>query len=120
MSLEGKMMGYNKKTVVIAIVAVILAVVVFYAGAEYEKNKMIRLGLCKGGSAQSSAAAGTIKKHKKKDLMTPGTGTTAPTQGTASGTDTTSSTAPSQPTNATAPATSNAPTAQTPATGATN
>ncbi|MDR3558782.1 MAG: hypothetical protein P4L62_01500 [Candidatus Pacebacteria bacterium] len=127
MNLEGKMMGYNKKTVVVAIVAVILAVVIFYAGAEYEKNKMIRLGLCKGGSASVSATGGA-KKHKKKVAAPangmPGTGTTTPAQGTTSGTDTTGSTSgsttPSQPGSTTTPATGSMPTTPTSATGATN
>ena len=45
MQLEGKIMGYSKKTLAIVIALVLGAGIVFYAGAKYEKNKLMKLKL---------------------------------------------------------------------------
>jgi len=83
-NLEGKVAGYNKKTLAI-VVLVILAGVIFYAGTRYEK---MRLSHLKGSSASVSNSA--IKKNgsKKQPAAMP----QQPTSGVNNGT--TSSTAP--------------------------
>lgn len=91
MDLEGKILGYNKKTVVAVIGAIVIAAIVFYAGTQYEKNKLTSLGLVKGkGSSQTSSGLTSTKKKSK--IGTPANmpyGTTAPsanTNGAVSGT----------------------------------
>lgn len=125
MTTEGKVLGYDKKTVTWAVIAVILALVVFYAGAEYEKDKLVRLGVCKGGvNYSSSSATGKAKKHKKKVLpvTTPGTGTTTPTTNQTPATGTTNAATGKASTSNTSgqPTTPPAAPTQTPGTGATN
>lgn len=67
---EGKILGYNKKTVVTVIIAIILAGIIFYAGAEYEKNKLTSHGLLKGKGSNSSTSTGS---KKNKQNIAPGT-----------------------------------------------
>lgn len=62
MMLEGKIMGYEKKTLVIAAIIIIGAAAVFYAGAKYEKHKLSALGLLTSKSAAKKAAAGNSLK----------------------------------------------------------
>jgi hypothetical protein len=45
MSLEGKLLGYDKKTLAIAGAFTIVAGIFFYGGAKYEKHKLFSLGL---------------------------------------------------------------------------
>jgi hypothetical protein len=45
-----KICGYNKKTLVCLAVLLVVALGFFYAGAKYEKNKMVRLGLTKNAT----------------------------------------------------------------------
>lgn len=83
---EGKILGYNKKTVVTVIVAIILAGIIFYAGAEYEKNKLSSHGLLKvKGSSSGTSSAGS-KKNKQNvapgTTMPSGTGTNMPENST--------------------------------------
>lgn len=66
MSLEGKIVGYNKKMVVYATVIIIVSGLVFYAGAQYEKHKLASLGLAKSKSS-SSANGNSAKKSSKKN-----------------------------------------------------
>ncbi len=59
-NLEGKIAGYNKKTLAMVVAAIILLGIGFYAGAKYEKNKLANLGLLK-----NSGATTIVKKAKK-------------------------------------------------------
>ncbi|MFA7319782.1 MAG: hypothetical protein WC022_04275 [Parcubacteria group bacterium] len=61
MNLEGKIAGYEKKTLVIAAIVIIAAGAVFYAGAKYEKHKLSALGLLVNKSANKKAAVNSIK-----------------------------------------------------------
>ena len=56
MNLEGKVMGYEKKTLAIVIIIIIAAGAVFYAGAKYEKHKLSALGLLSGSKSSSKKA----------------------------------------------------------------
>ncbi len=47
---EGKFLGYRKKRLLAIIAFVLLAGIVFYAGAKYEKRKLSNLGLLKSGN----------------------------------------------------------------------
>lgn len=80
MNLEGKIAGYNKKTVVIALVAIILAGVFFYAGAKYEKNKLISLKLMKNNAKDVCTPAVSKKTTEQQGVTTttlvPGSTTT--------------------------------------------
>lgn len=78
MNLEGKIGGYSKKSLAIALVVVIGAGIVFYAGAEYEKGKLSRL---KSDTCSIDAGAAKIKK-KKKSSATDSAASAAPTTGT--------------------------------------
>ncbi len=62
LNLEGKIYGYNKKTVALLALVVIVFGIAFYAGAMYEKKKLASLK-GKGGSAITT---GTTKKKSKK------------------------------------------------------
>lgn len=64
-----KIMGYNKKTLVTTLVLVLVAGVMFYAGAKYEKNKLSKLGLLKNGTSQSQAT-GTKKAKTSTTTVT--------------------------------------------------
>ncbi len=63
---EGKIAGYNRKTIVIVLVAVIALGIGFYVGAKYEKSKLARLGLLKNNSNGGAAVAQKTKKKKTK------------------------------------------------------
>ena len=56
-SLEGKFLGYEKKTLAVVGVVIIAALVAFYAGAKYEKHKLSALGLLSGSKNSSKKAA---------------------------------------------------------------
>lgn len=62
-SLEGKLLGYEKKTLVIVAIAIVGAAIFFYAGAKYEKHKLNALGLLSGSKSSSNkkAAVNSIK-----------------------------------------------------------
>jgi hypothetical protein len=45
MNLEGNIVGYNKKILIITFSFLIVAGIFFYAGAKYEKYKLMSLGL---------------------------------------------------------------------------
>lgn len=45
MDLKGKIIGYDKKILVVAGLLLIIAGIFFYAGAKYEKHKLSALGL---------------------------------------------------------------------------
>lgn len=51
---DGKIWGYNKKTLTIGLILVVVAGGIFYIGAKYEKNKLSNLGLLKNGTEQAS------------------------------------------------------------------
>jgi hypothetical protein len=67
---EGKIMGYDKKTLMIVASLIVVALVMFYAGAKYEKNKLSKLGLLKNSSSQSADTVGSSKKAKKANTTT--------------------------------------------------
>lgn len=61
---EGEeILGYKKKTLVSALILMLVAGSMFYIGAKYEKNKLSRLGLLKNKTEQSAK----VKKQKKAD-----------------------------------------------------
>ena len=62
-----KILGYDKKLIIRYAVWVAIALVAFYAGAKYEKNKLERLHLLKSSASQDSqnSGDGTSKKSKK-------------------------------------------------------
>ena len=55
-NLEGKIFGYDKKTLLIVAVVVILLGGSFYAGAKYEKSKLTKLGLLKNATVANTSA----------------------------------------------------------------
>jgi len=61
-NLEGKIMGYEKKTLAIIVIVIIAALAAFYAGAKYEKHKLSALGLLVNKSATKKAAVGNSIK----------------------------------------------------------
>ncbi len=60
-NLEGKIVGYEKKTLAIVAILIIGAAVVFYAGAKYEKHKLSALGLLVNKSASKKVAENSVK-----------------------------------------------------------
>ena len=65
MNLKGKLAVNKKKTAVFILTAVVAAGIIFYAGAQYEKNKLTSLGLAKSASsANTGAKKGSAKKQK--------------------------------------------------------
>jgi len=83
---ESEFYGYKKKTLAATAILILVAAVMFYAGAKYEKNKLLSLGFAKCEKAPKKA------KEPK----------TTPTDATA--TPTTDTTATTTPTPATVPA----------------
>lgn len=61
---EGKIMGYSKKTVYTVLAFVVVAGVMFYAGAKYEKSKLTSLGV-----KSSTAKSGGTKKAKNNNMQ---------------------------------------------------
>jgi len=61
MNLEGKIGGYQKKTLVAAAIAIVVAGAVFYAGAKYEKAKLAKLP-----KSNTCAISDTTKVSKKQ------------------------------------------------------
>ena len=97
MNLEGKIYGYSKKTLAIIVLVLLVAGVMFYAGAKYEKRKLTSLGLLKTSGSSNQKK----KAPKPADTATPPQdGTTTPTA--PSDQSTTPTTTPAAP--ATAPA----------------
>ena len=104
MQTDGKILGYNKK-VVLSGVLIILAIIIFYAGAQYEKHKLNAMGLLGNGTCAAS-------KPKTKKPAAPTNTDQNPTTGTQTDNGTPGSTTPSAPgtTNQTAPTTTGVPT----------
>jgi type II secretory pathway pseudopilin PulG len=82
MQLEGKVLGYSKKTVAMVLAFLIVAGVMFYAGAQYEKKKLGSMGLLKnviqtkkGGTKNKSSQPATAPT----DNAGASTGTNTPT-----------------------------------------
>jgi Flp pilus assembly protein TadG len=104
LNLEGKIYGYNKKTVALVALVVVVFGIAFYAGAMYEKKKLASLK-SKGGSAITT---GTSKKKSKKTKNSVPATTINGTTPAATGTDTTTdpnSTTPTDTTTQTTPST---------------
>jgi cytoskeletal protein RodZ len=80
MNLEGKYMGYDKKYIAIA-VAVLAALVIFYAGTRYEKMRIV------AGQKKSDSATSSTKKTKAPK-STPAATDVAPADATTSTTTT--------------------------------
>lgn len=83
-NLEGAICGYNKKTLVVVTLLILVAGIMFYAGAKYEKKKLLSLGFSKCENGLPSA---TGKKKSKKqpapiDNTTPPTDSSTPTDNT--------------------------------------
>jgi hypothetical protein len=91
MDLEGKVMGYNKKIVAIAVL-VLAGLVIFYAGTRYEKMRI--------NSAISKNAKTEEKPSSKKNKTAPAT----PIE-TQTAPETNATTTPIPPMPATVPAT---------------
>ena len=60
-NLEGKIAGYEKKTLLVTAFIIIVALGAFYAGAKYEKHKLSALGLLVNKSANKKPVANSIK-----------------------------------------------------------
>jgi len=71
MNLEGKVMGYNKKTVVCVLVLVLIAGGMFYAGAKFEKNKLLKLNLLGDRKSCFDDATGAAVKNARKKNINP-------------------------------------------------
>ena len=82
-NLEGELYGYKKKTLAIVATIILVAGVMFYAGAKYEKKKLTALGILKCKNAQQST------KTKKAKNTTPPAGNTTTTPTTNGETPTT-------------------------------
>ncbi|GEM_PF-1910045 len=70
MNLEGKVLGYEKKTLAVIAIAVIGAAVFFYAGAKYEKHKLSALGLLANSKSSSSASKKAAAANSLKGTVT--------------------------------------------------
>ena len=70
MNLEGKLWGYNKKTLAIVAYTIIIIAVAFFAGSKYEKSKLKSMGLLKSGTTSSTS--------KTKKAATDATATASP------------------------------------------
>lgn len=102
MESEGKVLGYNKKIITMVILLVVVAGVMFYAGAQYEKKKLGSMGLLKSASQTKSGGGSKSKTVKAGTAPTDNTGTptgtdnqpgsTPPSTSTTPGTATPSST----------------------------
>lgn len=75
MQIGGKILKYDKKTLIIAVVAIFLIGIAFYAGAKYEKSKLSKMGLLKdsatsatGSPASSNSIKGTITAKDDKSV----------------------------------------------------
>ncbi len=89
MSTEHKPMQLNQKTVMTVLVALAVALGIFYAGTRYEKSKL--RSLSHSQSNQSGNATKKVKSLKKTNTVAPANGqgaTVAPTA-PATSTDTT-------------------------------
>ncbi len=60
-SLEGKLLGYEKKTLALTAIVIVIAGAAFYTGAKYEKHKLNALGLLVNKSANKQTADNSIK-----------------------------------------------------------
>ena len=108
MPLEGKIMGTNKKTLASIIVLVLVAGIMFYAGAKYEKNKLSKMGLLKNSPSSQTSTGNKKSKTPSNSTTTPQGNTdttTTPSDNTGSTTapqtnsTTPSNTSPSSPSN---------------------
>ena len=54
---ESEFYGYKKKTLAATAILILVAAVMFYAGAKYEKNKLLSLGFAKCEKAPKKAKA---------------------------------------------------------------
>jgi len=94
MQTDGKILGYNKK-VVLSGLLIISAIIIFYAGAQYEKHKLTSMGLLSNGTcaatkpktAKKSAAPANASQNATNSTTTDSNTTTNVTPGT-SGTTT--------------------------------
>jgi len=61
MQIVGKILKYDKKTLIIVLVVIFLMGIAFYAGAKYEKSKLSKMGLLKDSATSSPASSNSIK-----------------------------------------------------------
>jgi hypothetical protein len=71
MNEEGKIMGYDKKTLICIAVLVVVAGVMFYAGAKYEKSKLMKLNLLGDRNSCFDDATGAAVKNARKKNINP-------------------------------------------------
>jgi len=95
---EGKIMGFSKKTIYAALAIIVVAGVMFYAGAKYEKNKLSSLGV-KKSSVNGSATPKTKKSKTPGAANTPDNTNTAPDNTTPQGVAPTQPGTPTTPSN---------------------
>lgn len=62
-NLEGKVCGYNKKMLTVIILLIFVSGIMFYAGAKYEKRKLLSLGFAK---CETTAKSEKKAKNKKQ------------------------------------------------------
>ncbi|MFZ2193359.1 MAG: hypothetical protein WAV31_03885 [Candidatus Moraniibacteriota bacterium] len=73
-NLEGKVCGYSKRMLAVIILLIFVSGIMFYAGAKYEKRKLLSLGFAK---CETTAKSEKKAKNKKQSLeATPTTSTT--------------------------------------------
>ena len=107
MESEGKVLGYNKKTITVVVLLIVVAGVMFYAGAQYEKKKLGSMGLLK--SAAQTKQGGTKSKTTKSGTApvdNSGTQNNTPAPSSTSGQATTPSGDSTAPSSTGAPSTS--------------
>lgn len=94
-NLEGKLYGYEKKTLAIIAMLILVAGVMFYAGAKYEKKK---IGSAKAAKTSNNTTSGTKASKKSKKQANPGTinpdGTTTPATDSSTSPNATTTTTP--------------------------
>ena len=66
-NLEGKVCGYSKRMLVVIILLIFVSGIMFYAGAKYEKRKLLSLGFAK---CEALARPEKKAKNKKQDPQT--------------------------------------------------
>ena len=77
MNLEGKVLGYDKKIVFNVVYTLVIVLVAFYAGAKYEKSKLISLMNQQAAKAEAKQS----KAAKKNKAVTTNPDTQTPTAG---------------------------------------
>ncbi|MFZ2226267.1 MAG: hypothetical protein WA064_02360 [Candidatus Moraniibacteriota bacterium] len=79
---ESEFYGYKKKTLAGAAILILVAAVMFYAGAKYEKNKLLSLGFAKCEKAPKKAKTPKATTDTSATAPTADGATTTPVEAT--------------------------------------